>query len=148
MSAQAAKPSAREAFDGLYYVTSPASGDPYGYRVVLSHDGKKIAPKENDPDEPTEPGLYRKDVRYPFEQVAISGKRIAFRTAAMNGASYTFEGALGTKREPDFDDPIPFFRGTLSELRHGKLHSKRPVTLGTRSSIEASREGKRRIALS
>lgn len=122
------KPPSPAVYDGLYYVTAPATEDPYDYRVVLSHDGKAVPPKGNDPDEPTQPGFYRRTVKYPFERVTFTGQRLTFRTASVHKVSYSFEGSLGSKREPEFDEPIPIFRGSLSEFHKGKLHVKRQFT--------------------
>jgi hypothetical protein len=117
-------------YDGLYYVTAPAVADPYDYRVVLSHDGRAVSGKGNNPDEPTRPGFYRRNARYPFEKVTFSGKRLSFRTASVRDVSYSFDGSLTSRRDSQFDEPIPVFRGTLSELHKGRLHLKRRLTFG------------------
>ena len=126
----APKPLSTSDYDGLYYWTTSSTSpdDMLEYCVVLSHNGKAVPPKENEPDAPTQPGLYRRNVRYSFDQVAVSGKHLAFRTASVSEISYSFEGTLGSENDPQFDRPIPLFSGTLSEFHNGKLHLERRIT--------------------
>ena len=110
-------------YGGLFYATStPGTYD--NRALVLSFDDKPIEPKPNDPDAPTFPGFYTsyKD-RYPFVTIEVNGKKVYFKTQAIDGISYRFVGVAG-KHRLNQNDPsalVPEISGTLTKLKDGRI---------------------------
>jgi hypothetical protein len=98
--------------------------------LVLSRDGKAIAPKAGDPDAPTIPGFYlSRNVRLNFERVEVIGRKVYFRTRTVSGVIYEFSGDSGEEiiGASDPATPVPFIKGILTKSRDGKLESEEEI---------------------
>jgi hypothetical protein len=116
-------------YGGLFYVVKSSIPNEDDQRaLVLSFNNKPIEPKANDPDAPTIPGFYLtfKD-RYDFEKVEIIRRKVYFKTRPVGGISYKFVGISGNESDPDFDIPIPFIKGKLTKVKHGKVTKREHV---------------------
>jgi len=123
--------------DGLFNVTRGSGGYimcPFEgsdeRALVLSRDGKAIAPKVDDPNAPTIPGLYlSRNVRLNFERVEVIGRKVYFLTRSFNDVSYEFSGDSGEEiiAASDPATPVPFIKGILTKSRDGKLVSEEEI---------------------
>jgi len=114
-------------YGGLFYLQhgNEVPIDPGA--LVLSYDDKPIDHKPNDPDAPTIPGFYSSYTkRFDFERVEVIGKRVYFKTRAVEGVRYEFSGLMGTYIEPNFSRSIriPFIKGTLTKWQNQKIISQ------------------------
>jgi hypothetical protein len=102
-------------FYGLYYCDQGGQ-----LALVISPDGKPIPPKLNDPDAPTQPGLYVDQQRFDFARSQFSSGGFSFRTKKIKGTLFSFRGQFG-REEVDVIPNVPYLTGTLREVRNGHL---------------------------
>lgn len=117
-----------EDYYGLYY----ASSNPDNLEIValvISSNGQPIAPKANDPDAPTQPGLHVGQHRFPFAWSRFSAKGFAFRTARIGDTEYAFRGHFG-REQVDVISGVPYLEGELTEKRNGHVLLSRKVHFG------------------
>jgi hypothetical protein len=115
-------------FYGLYYADWDGP-EPNSVALVISSDGKPIAPKVNDPDAPTQPGFHIGQQHFQFESSRLSAQRFSFRTVSMGGTQFSFHGRFG--REPvDTVPRVPYIEGVLTETRNGRVVRTKKVHFG------------------
>jgi len=104
---------------GLYYADwdGPES-DPAA--LVISSDGKPIAPKANDPDAPTQPGFHMGQRHFPFKTSRLSPQEFSFRTVSLDGTEFSFRGRFG-REQVDSESRVPYLLGVLTEMRDGRV---------------------------
>jgi hypothetical protein len=117
-------------YAGLFYLQrgNEVPVDPAA--LVLSYNDKPIDHKPNDPDAPTIPGFYSSYTkRFDFEKVEVIGKRVYFKTRAVEGVRYEFSGLMGTYIDPNFNRSIriPFIKGTLIKWQNRKPMSQENI---------------------
>lgn len=106
-------------FYGLYYGEwNDHESDPIA--LVISSDGKAIAPRPNDPDAPTQPGLHIDRRHFQFESSRFSPRGFSFRTANMDGTEFSFRGRFG-RESVDSMPGVPYLLGVLVETRNGRV---------------------------
>jgi len=110
---------------GLYYL----EGDAGQTALVISPDGRPIEPKANDPEAPTLPGFHVGSRRFKFIASHFSEREFSFRTERIEGTEYSFVGSFGHEDVEDIPD-VPFLAGTLTEIRKGRLVTKKTVHFG------------------
>lgn len=111
-------------FHGLYYCDQDDH-----LALVISPDGKPIPPKVNDPDEPTQPGLYVNQQRFDFAKSQFSSKGFSFSTKKIKGTVFSFRGQFGPETVDVISD-VPYLAGTLKEVRNGHLVRKVQLHFG------------------
>jgi hypothetical protein len=111
-------------FYGLYYCDEGSQ-----LALVISPDGKPIPPKLNDPDAPTQPGLYVDQQRFDFARSQFSANGFSFRTKKLRGTSYSFRGQFG-RAVVDVIPDVPYLAGTLLEVRNGRIVRKVQLHFG------------------
>jgi hypothetical protein len=112
---------------GLYYLDlGERSGET---ALVISPDGKPIAPKENDPDAPTEPGFHTNGRHFKFAWSELTLQGFSFRTVNVNGSEYSFQGQVGRERIDVIPD-VPYFEGVLTEKRDSHVVQEKKAHFG------------------
>ena len=81
---------------GLYYGSWDNKGSDFAF--VISSDGKPIPQKENDPEAPTQPGLYVREKRYEFAWSKFSVKDFSFATKSVDSTVFEFHGRFGCEQ--------------------------------------------------
>lgn len=114
-------------FYGLYYADE--KNEENKFALVFSSDGRPIPPKANDPDAPTQPGLYIGQQRFPFTWSHISSQGFSFRTARIGDSEYTFRGRFG-REEVDILSGVPYLDGVLTQRRNGRVLLRTKVHFG------------------
>ena len=120
-------------FYGLYYAAwdSPESNS---VALVISPDGRPIAPKANDPDAPTQPGFHAGKSHFHFKSSHLSSQGFSFRTVSLDRTEFSFRGRFG-REQVDSISGVPYLLGVLTETRNGrvvrtkKLHFAHAVVL-------------------
>lgn len=114
-------------FYGLYYADE--NNEENKFALVFSSDGRPIPPKANDPDAPTQPGLYIGQQRFSFAWSHISSQGFSFRTARIGDSEYTFRGRFG-REEVDILSGVPYLAGVLTQRRNGHVLLRTKVHFG------------------
>ena|ERR1700756_1490920 len=106
-------------FYGLYYADwdGPESNS---VALIISSDGKPIAPKPNDRDAPTLPGFHVGQRHFPFKSSRLSPQGFSFRTVSLDGTEFSFRGRFG-REQVDSVSRTPYLLGILTETRDGRI---------------------------
>ncbi len=113
---------------GLYYVDLGEQGSGET-ALVISTGGKPIAPKENDPDAPTEPGIHTNGQHFKFAWSQLTLQDSSFRTVNVNRSEYSFQGRFGRERVDEIPD-VPYLEGVLTEKRDSNILRAKKVHFG------------------
>src|SRR5882762_7399711 len=113
---------------GLYYVELGEQGSGET-ALVISPDGKPIAPKENDPDAPTEPGILTNGQHFKFAWSPLTLQDFSFRTVNVNRSEYSFQGKFRRERVDEIPD-VPYLEGVLTEKRDSNILRAKRVHFG------------------
>jgi len=113
---------------GLYYVDLGEQGSGETALVISPH-GKPIAPKENDPDAPTEPGIHTNGQHFKFAWSPLTLQDFSFRTVNVNRSKYSFQGKFGRERVDEIPD-VPYLEGVLTEKRDSNILRSKKVHFG------------------
>jgi hypothetical protein len=116
---------APEDFSGPYYADLGHEGAEFA-ALVISPDGRAIPPKINDPEAPTEPGLYIGEQRFPFARSHLASSGFSFRTVRVGNAEYSFRGRFG-REQVDVIPAVPYLAGILTEMRGGRIVLRKKV---------------------
>lgn len=115
---------------GLYYADPDLGEQGKGESgLVISPDGKPIPPKLNDEDAPTEPGLHVNGRLFKFVWSRLTLRAFAFRTVAVDGCEYSFEGEFG-REQVDVIPDVPYIAGVLTEKRNSRVVQTKKVHFG------------------
>jgi hypothetical protein len=113
-----------EDLDGLYYVSPNDSLVNY---LVLSHDGKSLPEKFDDPGAPTTPGLYYKDVRFQITSFKLRKSAVGLKTAEVDKIQFRFKGKIKTRNDPQFNVPLISLHGTLEMINNGHITQRQQI---------------------
>lgn len=112
---------------GLYYGSWDNRGSELAF--VFSADGQPIPPKANDSEARTRPGFYVGEKRYEFVWSKFSTKEFSFRTKAVNGTIFRFQGRFGCEDVGGIPE-VPYLTGYLKEIRNGRVIRKSKLHFG------------------
>jgi hypothetical protein len=124
---QQEKPCSSNHLQGLYYGSWDKQEDNLAF--VISPDGQPIPPKANDPDAPTKPGFYEGQQRFDFVSSRFSSQGFSFRTIAIEGRTFSFNGRFGCEAV-DVIPEVPYLKGELTEARNGRVVRRKKIHFG------------------
>ena len=114
--------------EGLYYFDKGWDGD-IEIALVITRNGRSIPQKANDPEAPTQPGLYVSEKRFKLRSFSVSLKRVSFRTNEVGGVSYSFDGRV-VRAPVDVIENVPSLIGILVKRERGQIAKRQKGQFG------------------